>query len=226
MVFSLRQRLEAENGKLFSRLRYIETEARQLWEYSQAGDHAEFTPHGLSHISRVEQNAEIFLSDAGMEDLNGTEVFILLVSIFFHDAFMIPRSSGQTAVARATHATDAKLNLREINSRINLTPQEVFAVSEVIKAHAVKKIEEIAPETVIEAELVDLRKLGAILSIADICHADASRAPEIVSKYMKMNEESAKHWKRHLSISTNHTLVEYINFQDSWKSVSEKDMIV
>src|SRR3569833_761569 len=100
MVFSLRQRLEAENGKLFSRLRYIETEARQLWEYSQAGDHAEFTPHGLSHISRVEQNAEIFLSDAGMEDLNGTEVFILLVSIFFHDAFMITRSSGQTAVAR------------------------------------------------------------------------------------------------------------------------------
>lgn len=200
MSISLRQQLEAENSKLFIRLRSIETEARQLWEYSQAGEHAEFTPHGLSHISRVEQNAEVFLSEQGIKSLNPTEIFILLVSIFFHDAFMIPKSTGQGTIARDTHATNAKDNLREINAHLNLTPQEIFAVSEVIKGHAVESISEIAAETVIESELVDLRKLGAILSIADICHADAGRAPQIVFAYMKMSEESAKHWRRHFSI--------------------------
>jgi hypothetical protein len=69
MNLSLRLQLESENSKLFIRLRNIETEARQLLEYSQAGDHAEFTPHGLSHISRVEQNAEVFLGEAGIRSL-------------------------------------------------------------------------------------------------------------------------------------------------------------
>jgi hypothetical protein len=145
MDTSLRQRLEVKNNDLFLRLRYIETEARKLWEYSQAGENAEFTPHGLSHISRVERNAEIFLGDVGLQDLNATEIFILLVSTFFHDAFMIPRSSGDGARARQTHAIDAKANLNQINSQLNLIPQEIFAISEVIRGHAVNRIPVPAP---------------------------------------------------------------------------------
>ena len=79
MDLTLRQRLERDNPGLYARLRYIENEARQLLEYSQAGDNAEFTPHGLSHISRVEQNADVFLGEAGLQQLNATEIFILFI---------------------------------------------------------------------------------------------------------------------------------------------------
>jgi hypothetical protein len=54
---------------------------------------------------------------------------------------------------------------------------------------------------VLGQENVNVRALAACLSVADICHADASRAPLIVFKYLDLDEESSRHWRRHLQIS-------------------------
>src|SRR5262249_45716194 len=49
--------------------------------------------------------------------------------------------------------------------------------------------------------IVDIRKLAACLSIADICHADSRRVPEIVFRHLELDEDSSFHWKRHLQIA-------------------------
>jgi hypothetical protein len=51
------------------------------------------------------------------------------------------------------------------------------------------------------SQIVDPRKLAACLSLADIAHADSSRAPEIVFRHLELDEDSAYHWKRHMQIS-------------------------
>jgi len=69
--------------------------------------------------------------------------------------------------------------------------------------------------------------LAACLSMADICHADESRAPRIVFDYLSMEEDSARHWKRHMQISGinrsgNKILLSAISFSDEGKAAVER----
>jgi molecular chaperone HtpG len=67
--------------------------------------------------------------------------------------------------------------------------------------HGVDDLETIHNEVVLGSQIVDPRKLAACLSLADIAHADSSRAPEIVFRHLELDEDSAYHWKRHMQIS-------------------------
>jgi hypothetical protein len=83
---------------------------------------------------------------------------------------------------------------------LGLSINEVNAISEVIRGHTVDALDAIEPEVVLGTDIVDIRKLAACLSMSDICHADESRAPEIVFRHLDLDEESARHWRRHLQI--------------------------
>ncbi len=226
-MFSLRNALSIKRNDLFSRFQVIETKARQLLEYSQGGTHLTFTPHGLSHITAVEKNIDWLLSADDIASLNDYELFCLLCATLFHDALMIPVRLGDEQEARKEHATRAKEFLTKQGISIGITIHEANAVSQIILGHAVNNLQEIQKEMVIESDLIDIRKLGAILSVADICHADSTRAPEIVLQHLELDEESLLHWRRHLQISgitrsTDHLIMSAVYFsEEGYRAVLE-----
>ena len=197
----IRQKLQDVSPQYYSRLQVIESKAHQFVEFSQGGAHLTFTPHGLSHISAVERNYDWLIPDSDLSQFNGTELFCLICATFFHDALMIPRRIGDEAKARQNHIELARNFLINNRDILGLTLQEADTTAQIVRGHGVYDLEDLPSRIVLGNEVVDIRKLGACLSIADLCHADASRAPEIVFRYLELDEESAFHWRRHLQIS-------------------------
>jgi hypothetical protein len=200
MAGIIRNQLQILDKELYTRFLVIEQKAKALLEYSQGGSHLFFTTHGYSHISRVEENYDWLISLDDLSTFNKAELFSLLVATYFHDAFMIPKMPGDEPRARTEHGLHAPKFLLEQADKLDLNVHEANCIGEIIKGHAVKTLDEIAPETVLGSVIVDQRKLAACLSIADICHADASRAPRIVANYLALDSDSHWHWRRHLQI--------------------------
>ena len=195
----IRSLLESVDKQLYSRLQIIETELHKLLEYSQSGAHIIFTPHGISHVAAVEANYDWLLSQDDETSLSPMECFCLLVATIMHDVLMIPRRPGDEGRARQGHATGIDEFIAK-SATLGINVHEASAISEIVRAHSVYDLSEITEFTVLGNERVDLRKLGAFLSLADICHADASRAPQIVFEYLSFDEQSAWHWRRHMQI--------------------------
>jgi hypothetical protein len=196
----IRNQLQVLDVDLYSRFCVIEQKARSLLEYSQGGAHIFYTTHGYSHTSQVEQNYDWLLAIDDLSKFNKKELFCLLVATYFHDAFMIPKRPGDELRARQEHAVKAVEYLKTHCDAIGIDIHEASCVGEVIRGHHVQSLDEITPETVLGSDVVDQRKLAACLSVADICHADASRAPRIVAEYLDLDPESHWHWRRHLQI--------------------------
>lgn len=197
----IRKRIQELSTEYYSRLQFTETKAKQLLEFSQGGSHLTFTPHGLSHISAVERNYDWLLPDSDLVTFNSSELFCLLCATFFHDALMIPHRLGDEEAAREQHTKRANEFLMKERELLGLSIHDVNAISHVIRAHHVYDFSDIPELVILGNEKVDLRKLGACLSLADLSHADSSRAPEIVLKHLELNEEGRHHWRRHLQIS-------------------------
>jgi len=196
----VRHALELSDKSLFSRFSVIERKAEAMLEYSQAGSHMFYTPHGYSHVSRVEQNYDWLLSLDDIDSFNKSELFCLLVATYFHDAMMIPQKPGLEEKARSEHAITARDFLTENCELLTIDIHEADCIGEIIRGHHVHSLDELSPDTVLGTDLVDQRKLAACLSMADICHADASRAPLIVSRHLDLDPDSHWHWRRHMQI--------------------------
>lgn len=196
----IRRRLEEEDNELYDRFRQAERELGKLLEYSQGGGHLSYTPHGPSHVAGVERNYDWLLGEEDIRNLNASECYCLLVATQIHDALMIPREIGLESEARQKHATAPLEYLTEHGTRLGIDPHEAYAISEIVRTHHVDQISEVEKRTVLGGTVVELRKLGACLSMADICHASSDRAPQIVFEYLNLDSESTKHWRRHLQI--------------------------
>ena len=201
LTSKLRQRLQELSPDLNSRLHGISAKAAQVLEYAQGGAHLTFTPHGASHVSAVEANYDWLLSDADIAGFNAREIFCLLSATFFHDTMMIPTELGGEASARSKHAELARTFLIKNKDLIGFDLREADAIGDVIRGHGLDDLTAVTDEVVLGSQIVDVRKLAACLSLADIAHADASRAPEIVLEHLNLDEDSSRHWKRHLQIS-------------------------
>jgi hypothetical protein len=201
LVSRLRQRLQELSADLNSRLQGVHAKATQLLEYSQGGSHLTFTPHGSSHVSAVELNYDWLLGEADIAGFNAVEIFCLLGATFFHDALMIPARSGGESEARGNHAESARSFLMKNRELIGLTLHEADIIGDIIRGHSMNDLSALPEQVVLGSQIVDTRKLSACLSLADITHADSSRAPEIVFQHLDLDEDSSYHWKRHLQIS-------------------------
>lgn len=192
--------LRDTDDTLFHRFRAIEAELQKLLEYSQAGTHLSFTPHGLSHISRLESAYDWLLEPDDAALFNATEIFILLIATYTHDLLMIPRKPGDERRARETHAATVADFLAS-NRQVNLSDHEAEAIGHVVRGHHVESFDELPDETVLGSRVVRIRMLAACLSMVDICDADERRSPRIVFDYLNLNETSEYHWRRHLLIA-------------------------
>lgn len=197
----LRNVLRKKDVQLFSRLSVIEERARELLEFSQGGAHISYSPHGLSHVSYVEDYYDVLLPDKTIREISSIEIFVLLVATLFHDSMMIPSRLGEEKKVRKEHATRALDFLSENSEILSLTKGEAFAIGKVIEGHAVDSISELGAPIPVGSHSINIQFLASCLSLADLCHADESRAPRIVFKHLVLDEESEYHWKRHMSIS-------------------------
>jgi len=218
-AMKVRQSLSVRDQALYARFLVVEGKARQLLEYSQGGSHLFFTPHGWSHVSAVEANYDWLLSDQDISRLNPIEIFVLLVSTLFHDAMMIPAKVGGEKTARRNHAREAGDFLQKNRDFLALSITEIAPIAQTILGHALTSLRDLPEPYAVGNLLVDVRMLAACLSIADICHADASRAPEVLLKRLDLDAESALHWRRHLQISgitrkDNHIVLSTVCFSE------------
>jgi hypothetical protein len=223
----LRGHLSRIDSALYARFQAFELQAAKLLEWAQAGAHLSYTAHGLSHIHRVEEIYDWLLGDEDISDFTGGEAFCLLCATYCHDLFMIPRFPGDESRARREHADKAASELRRLQSQLGLTTSEATYIGEVIRGHHVDSILELKDDVVLGSDRIRLRMLGACLSMADICHADETRAPRVVFDYLSIEEDSARHWKRHMQISginrsANKILISTISFSDEGKAAVEK----
>ena len=219
----VRDHLSDVNEALYTRFKAFELQATRLLEFAQAGGHLSYTPHGLSHINRVESVYDWLLGDADIKSFSGAEAFCLLCATYCHDVFMIPKFPGDEGRARAEHARNAATELRRLQGQLGLTTSEATYIGEIIRGHHVQKISELMPDVVLGSDRLRIRMLGACLSMADICHADESRAPQVVFTYLSLDDDSAWHWKRHMQISgmnrfENKISISAITFSDEGKT--------
>lgn len=228
----LREILQRKSPILYGKFINLEGKARPLLEYSQGGSHLQYTPHGLSHITAVENNYDWLLSNEDMEGLNCTEIFVLLSATYFHDAMMIPKYQGEEEEARRNHATRASDFVTKHCVELGLQLNESVAIGEVIKGHSVNTLDMLQESMVLGSSKIEIRKLAACLSLSDICHADESRAPWIVKAHLELDEESDYHWSRHLQISgitrdNNDLIMSAIAFsRDGEKAISEYKVMI
>jgi Histidine kinase-, DNA gyrase B-, and HSP90-like ATPase len=197
----VRDKLKEVSSVLYSRLIVLEKSARQLLEYSQGGPNIFLTPHGLSHVSAVERNYDWILRDEDLSLFCPSELFCLLCATLLHDAFMIPQDASDVESARKNHAARAKDILVKHPDQFHLEMNEAVIIGDVIWGHSLYDFSEIDEDKALGPDLIYLRKLAACLSIADLCHVDSSRAPQIVFKYLNFDNESAYHWKKHFQVS-------------------------
>lgn len=219
----LREQLQDLDPTLNARLSVVERNAKSLQEYSQGGDHLSYTPHGYSHVSAVERNYDWLLSDADISGFNAAELFALLAATFLHDIFMIPPKPGLEFASRRSHALDAPKLLQKHHNDISISPHEALIIGEIIRGHGIDSLQKLDDKQALGTHLIDIRKLAACLSMADICHADESRAPRFVFNYLELSTESEKHWRRHMSISgitrnQNELILSAIAFSDEGES--------
>jgi hypothetical protein len=223
----LRDYLSRSDSVLHARFKAFELQATKFLEWAHAGAHSSFTAHGLSHINKLEEIYDWLLSDEDINNFSAAEAFCLLCATYCHDLFMIPKYAGDEARARRDHANKAASELRRLQDKLGLTTSEATYVGEIIRGHHVENISELGSDVVLGSDRVRLRMLGACLSMADILHADESRAPQIVFQYLTLEEESAWHWKRHMQISGvnrsgNKIALSAITFSDEGKGDVEK----
>jgi len=224
---NVREHLKKADEDLYARFKTFENAAYQLLEFSQSGAHAQYTTHGHSHIQSVERNYDWLLSENDIEQLNAEEAFCLLCATYCHDIFMIPKEAGDEARARAAHATEADRELLRLKDKLSLTQSEAVFIGHIIRGHHVDSIDELPREDALGSKLVRLQLLGACLSLADICHADETRAPSIVAQYLSLEEESSAHWRRHMQISgisrlQNRIILSAITFSEEGELAVEK----
>ncbi|MBR1224420.1 hypothetical protein JQ600_05790 [Bradyrhizobium sp. AUGA SZCCT0176] len=223
----VRGHLSSTNAALFARFKTFELQAEKLLEWAQAGAHLSYTTHGLSHVQRVERNYDWLLGEDDISDFSPSEAFCLLCATYCHDICMIPKFVGDEPRARAEHATRAASELRKLQGQLGLTASEATYIGEVIRGHHVESVSELQADAVLGSDSIRIQMLGACLSMADVCHADESRAPQIVFSYLSLEEESASHWKRHMQISginrtSNKILLSAITFSDEGRLAVEK----
>jgi hypothetical protein len=223
----LRAHLSQNNAALYARFKSFELQAEKILEWAQAGAHLSHTTHGLSHIHRVEEIYDWLLGGDDINDLTSGEVFCLLCATYCHDMFMIPKFAGDEPRARAEHASRAATELRKLQGQLGLTTSEATYIGEIIRGHHVEQISELMADAVLGSDNIRIQMLGSCLSMADICHADESRAPKIVFEYLSLEEDSAWHWRRHMQISGinrsgNKILLSAISFSDEGRHAVEQ----
>lgn len=153
-----------------------------------------FNDHGVNHIKMVIERVSKLLSRANITtnclDKNGLyispyELFILLMSIYLHDA-------GHLIATRANHAIAAKAFLNKINPNGELTAAEKRYIGDISKAHGGKDdpIGKLSIIDDISHQVIHPQFLAALLRLGDELAEDNTRSSNLLLDIDSLDQNS------------------------------------
>jgi len=139
----------------------------------------EHTDHGIPHIENVLDNARKLLGD-DVKNLDGTNLYCLILSILFHDVGNI--------FGRRKHQHNVEEIYKFVRPGIMWKPDENKIISEVAAAHCGEAtdgtkntLKEIPESGHMDGQPVKLREIAAILRFAD----ELAEGPQRTSRFMQ-----------------------------------------
>jgi len=200
-VKSLRSILEEKDEELFKRLDEIEKQARNVLQYTQA-KFPYYTPHGFLHSENVLENLNWLLSEDVKNELNGHELFFLIISAWLHDWGMVGEPDEKPEGIREEHNVRTEENFEKLYSLVGVHLNEARVIGRICRGHRKEslyddKYEDTSFETGI---VVHRRFLTAALRMADEIDITASRVPEIIYYSLNPTEKSKEEFTKQMNI--------------------------
>ena len=197
-------RLKHKNEQLYSRaLGIYENCGKLVFPYQSIPG---FTEHGSRHIFEVLQYAgKLVLGIDPDRALEGGELFLLIISILFHDSGLLYHNYAYDDPIKThqEHASNSEKFIKDNADRLNLSEHEANYIGKICYSHCVTRYYEVAPKkwTIDTLGPCRLHIIMAILRIADLLDLTHSRAPSLIFHIKDLPHENKKHWSRHSIIS-------------------------
>lgn len=201
-VINLRAILKEKNETLYNRLELIEETARALLTYTASG-FPYYTPHDFKHSENVEENLNWLIPDSLKRELDGYEIFFLILAAWLHDWGMVCKPGENPEIVRETHHIRTEENFNQYYDKIGLDRAEAFIVGRISKGHRkVDLRDKEFDKRMFSANIsIDMPFLAAILRLADEVDMTYNRVPELIYYSLSPKGASEEHFRRHLDIS-------------------------
>ena len=180
---------------------------------------AYYNDHGKDHFERIENNYFNMIEASGI-DLSCCEIYLALLSIWFHDiGLWLGRQDGESPEdARKNHHERVKYVIEKLVEKSQISKmdnsEETILVA-ICGGHSRKiNLEDIAKDSSLNGENIKPRLLSAILRIADSLDIDHRRAPETIFELFDevIPIKSKEHWDKH-------TFVNAVEFNRTYASI-------
>lgn len=193
--------LADKDPSLSSRLSEIERLAMTVLTYT-AGSFPYFTSHDHAHSIQVEENLNWLIPDEVKLDLNGHEIFFLLVAAWLHDWGMVSKPEESQDDVRRCHHTRTEDNFNKMYHLVKLDFHEARIIGRIARGHRVEDLRSsLFDRQIYSADVhVDIRFLAAILRLADECDITHNRVPELIYYSLSPRGSSEEHFRKHLNI--------------------------
>ena len=144
------------------------------------GTEPSLSDHGATHVSNVQENAILLLSDDGIKDLSGIEMYCLGMFILFHDTGIIyGREDHHKKVSRVFDCIRGK-NASLLREK-TLVVRATGAHTGIAQDGSHDTLKELDENDHLERRPVRLRELAAVLRFAD----ELAEGPQRTSAFMK-----------------------------------------
>jgi len=196
---NLRTYLYDKSPELYNRLEPIKTHIKKVLNIISAV-FPEYTDHGWAHALAVENLVYRIFGDRLYNVLSTYEIFVLIISCWFHDVGMTGAINEDSETIRREHPDRSAKYLNDHYSELNLERHEASVIGKICQSHGNWNLNIYSERLLVKQEKIKLRLLCAILGLCDACDVTCDRAPEIVYKIAKPGRESDIFWRTHLDI--------------------------
>lgn len=169
------------DSQRYTRYRAFIDEIRPILSYQQAPFD---TYAGEEHIRKVLQNLDFLMPDDVKKKLSSVELHLLLVSAWLHDIGKIQKfdSSKLYREQLAQHASKAFDYITGHYSLFHLDEKEGLIVGYIVRGHGLLDLSELPEKKGLGHRVIHIRRLAAVLCLADELDTEYGRVPAIVKE--------------------------------------------
>lgn len=179
---SLEQILKRKAARHYHKYEGFVRRVRDILAYQQSP----FDTHaGEKHVRGVMQNLDRLLPNEIKEALFPDELYLLLIATWLHDVGKIREFDKSKSYEAQIdyHATKGFDYIMKNYRLFNLDEKEALIVAYIVKSHGLFDLSKLPERKALGAGVViEIRRLGAVLCLADELDIEYGRVPEIVKE--------------------------------------------
>ena len=158
------------------------------------------TTHRWDHVLKVEYLCNKLALSSLLADLKSTELFVLILSIWLHDAGMVPENDSETEKEiRRRHPTRIANRIRNDELSFLKIPDPTIRryVAQVCRNHCEPSPTSLKASALYLGGTIRLQLISALLRLSDICEAAYDRVPvDVLAQYV-LPKDSEPYWRTH-----------------------------